>query len=169
MGRASHKVGFVLRHYLYIFMTSMCLCLSIRTPQYSWNTAKVGVKHQSTNQSTSGSSKRKKLRILIFFKVFKNLGPCVLPNIMHYISPFQMSWSKLTCYCGYELFRWTENKILPYELFRWMIVTIAILEIEKDMSDNLNSYQSRKITLYRILVVFYLQISLLRGNSVTIP
>jgi hypothetical protein len=54
-----------------------------------------------------------------------------------------------------ELFRWTENKILPYELFRWMIVTIAILEIEKDMSDNLNSYQSRKITLYRILGILF--------------
>ena len=67
--------------------------------------------------------------------------------------------------CSVEL----KTKSYPMNCSGELIVTIAILEIEKDMSDNLNSYQSRKITLYRILVVFYLQISLLRGNSVTIP
>jgi hypothetical protein len=93
-------------------------------------------------------------------------------NLIYYITksyPMNCSVEQKTksysMNCSVEL----KTKSYPMNCSGELIVTIAILEIEKDMSDNLNSYQSRKITLYRILVVFYLQISLLRGNSVTIP
>ena len=93
-------------------------------------------------------------------------------NLIYYITksyPMNCSVEQKTksysMNCSVEL----KTKSYPMNCSGELIVTTAILEIEKDMSDNLNSYQSRKITLYRILVVFYLQISLLRGNSVTIP
>jgi hypothetical protein len=35
-------------------------------PQYSWNTAKVGVKHQSINQSINESYPSKEYQLLIF-------------------------------------------------------------------------------------------------------
>jgi hypothetical protein len=96
------------------------------SPRYSWNTAKVGIKHQSINQSSNSSNSdyhrninQSKFSTEIWiwnFFVFFNINSNIVKRVLRHVIVF-LNWS-------YECEKW--NIKIAYYIYMYMYSPIII-------------------------------------------